>query len=96
MRRIAAKLLRQSMLVSAEDDLGEHVLPNYIANYIGAYTVWIMWKNASHKRIWCQRKSWEEQERGQGGGGKEANSGQETGDDKRWRRWCNNQLANEG
>ncbi len=36
-----------------------------------------------------------EKERGQGGDGKEGNSRQEVGDDKRWRRWCNNQPANE-
>jgi hypothetical protein len=42
MRRIAVKLLQQSMLVSAEDDLGEHVLQKYIANYIGAYKVSII------------------------------------------------------
>ncbi len=60
MRRIAFKLLQQSMLVSAKDDLGDHVLRKYIANYIGAYKVSIMWKKASHKRRWRQRRSWEE------------------------------------
>ena len=60
MRRIAFKLLQQSMLVSAEDDLGERVLRKYIANYIGAYKVSIMRKKASHKRRWRQRRSWEE------------------------------------
>ena len=35
-----------------------------------------------------------EKERGQGGGGKEGDSRQEAGDDKRWRRRCNNQTAN--
>ena len=36
------------------------MLQKYIANYIGAYKVWFMRKKASHKRIWRQRKSWEE------------------------------------
>jgi len=53
MRRIAVKLLQQSMLVSAEDDLGECVLRKYITNYIGAYKVSIMWKKASYKRMRC-------------------------------------------
>jgi hypothetical protein len=60
MRRIAVKLLQQSMLVSAEDDLGERVLRKYIANSIGAYKVSMMRKKASHKRRWRQRKSWQE------------------------------------
>ena len=60
MRRIAVKLLQQSMLVSAEDDLGERVLRKYIANYIGAYKVSITRKKSSHKRRWHQRKSWQE------------------------------------
>ena len=60
MRRIAVKLLQQSMLVSAEDDLGELVLRKYIANYIGAYKVSITRKKVSHKRRWRQRKSWQE------------------------------------
>jgi hypothetical protein len=60
MKRIAVKLLQQSMLVSAEDDLGERVLRKYIANYIRVYKVSIMRKKASHKRRWRQRKSWQE------------------------------------
>ena len=36
-----------------------------------------------------------EKERGQGGGNEENDSRQEAGDDKRWRRQCNNQPVNE-
>ena len=60
MRRIAVKLLQQSMWISAKDDLGECLLQKYIANYIGACKVSIMRKKASHKRRWRQRKSWQD------------------------------------
>ena len=56
MRRIAFKLLQQSMLVSAEDDLGERVLRKYITNYIGACKVSIMRKKPVKENVASEKK----------------------------------------
>ena len=51
MNRIVAKLMKQSMLESAKDDLEECVICNHIVKYIWAYKVSIMRRKACSKRI---------------------------------------------
>ncbi len=57
---IAKKLLQQCLFESVGNDLVDCVIRTHIIKFIKKGRVSVMRKKGCCKRVWCQRKSWEE------------------------------------